>query len=198
MPLIKIHHPKGAIEPHQKTQLAQAFTTLLLKIEGAQDSPGARTLAYVIFQEISHSDWYVGGEQDNSFQVGLERLIVEVMVPEASTTQAFKGDIHRGIQEALAKALNWKLHDLSGINAWVIIKEVPEGHWGANGETFGLGKIMEFAQAAPDIERGTFVKAYFKAKAALYATAGFPIGASGLFVKTAVKPSTSILKKDSK
>jgi phenylpyruvate tautomerase PptA (4-oxalocrotonate tautomerase family) len=182
MPLIRIHHPANRFDAEQKQRLAERLTQLLLQIEGGHDTPAGRTLAYVVFVDVAKDQWFVGGRSDSTFQVGDERILVEVTVPEASTSQHYKSRIHAEINAALADVLAW-LPERAQMNAWVIVNEVAEGHWGANGATYGLAQIVAYAGAGMpvDIERGNFVKTYFKAKAGAYQAAGYPVDVSGLY-----------------
>jgi phenylpyruvate tautomerase PptA (4-oxalocrotonate tautomerase family) len=196
MPLIRIQHRTDLFSREQKQQLAERLTQLLLDVEGGHDTPAGRTLAYVVFVDVPGDQWFVGGRSDTTYQIGNERILVDVTVPEASTSQSHKTRIHRAINAALAEVLGW-LPDTPQMNAWVIVHEVAEGHWGANGSTFGLAQIAVFAGAATDtdtdtgtgtganvpadLERNTFVKSYFKAKASAYQSAGYPVDVSGLY-----------------
>ena len=183
MPLIRVQYPVEAFSEPQKAALAEQLTKILLTIEGGNDTKEARTLAYVVFSPLSGQNFFVGGRNDSAHHVGEQRMIVDVTVPEASTTQTLKSEIHRQVNAAIAQVLGWTKNE-AGINAWVIVHEIPEGHWGTNGETFGLARIVAYAKAPPEPVRMKFVQAYFKAKAKLLAFADFPDDTSGLMRRT--------------
>ena len=63
MPLLRVTHQVGAFTDTQKAQLAEEFTHAILVAEIGNDNPTARSLAFVIFQEIDpKTSWFVGGK----------------------------------------------------------------------------------------------------------------------------------------
>ncbi len=61
----------------------------------------------------------------------------------------------------------------------VIIDEVPEGNWGARGQTINLAMIADTVGLAKTGERFRSVHAYIDATARVYATADYPADTSG-------------------
>ena len=56
----------------------------------------------------------------------------------------------------------------------VIIDEVPEGNWGARGQTISLAMIADTVGLAKTGERFRSVRAYIDATARVYAAADYP------------------------
>ncbi len=184
MPLFHVEYPSGSLLPAQKAALAEKLTHVLLLIEGGADTRGGRELSYVMFREVPADDWYVGGSSGPEFVAAGGKFIVNLTVPEAATSQTFKEDIHAKVNAVFAEVLGWK-DPQDGFSAWVMIREMPEGSWGARGQTYTLERIARHAAVPPDPARRQFVKAYFEAKGVMYGRAGFPAHTSGLY-----KPST--------
>ena len=67
-----------------------------------------------------------------------------------------------------------------GANVLVIIDEIPEGNWGARGETISLAMIADTVGLAKTSERFKWVRAYFDAKARARAAANYPPDTGGL------------------
>jgi len=67
-----------------------------------------------------------------------------------------------------------------GGSVQVIIDEVAEGNWGANGKTISLASIAETVGLPKNGERFQWVRAYFDAKARQLAAAGYPADLGGL------------------
>ncbi|MDI1245894.1 MAG: tautomerase family protein [Rhodoferax sp.] len=185
MPLFQVEYPSGSLSAPQKSALAEKLTHLLLLIEGGADTPGGRELSYVLFREVPAEDWYVGGSSGPQYVAPGGKFIINLTIPEASTTQSFKEDIHTKVNAALAEVLGWNSPQ-DGMSAWVMVREMPEGSWGANGQTYTLERIAKHAAVPADPLRRQFVQGYFTAKGTLYGKAGFPADTSGLY-----KPSTN-------
>jgi hypothetical protein len=67
-----------------------------------------------------------------------------------------------------------------GANVLVIIDEVPEGNWGARGQTISLAMIADTVGLPKNGERFKWVRAYFDAKARSRAAANYPADTGGL------------------
>lgn len=182
MPMIRIFHPEGAITREKKDRLAEQLTQLLLMIEGGIDKREGREIAFVVFQGVPTGDWYVGGRSDDTYAAPGGRFVIEVTVPEAATSQVAKTQIHQDVNRLFREALDWR-SETDGLNAWVIVHEVPEGHWGAQGLTFTLGRTAKYTGVQQEPARIEYIKSYFTAKGKAYQAAGYPADVSGLYRK---------------
>jgi len=148
----------------------------------AKDKREAYEIAFVLFHAIPKGDWYIGGHADNTCAATGSRLVVEVSLPEATTNQTAKRQTHQRINDLLGKALGWP-PECGGLNVWVIITKVSEGHWGAQGVTFTLERMAQHTGVEPDPTRIGYVKSYFKVKAKAFESACYPPDTAGLFRK---------------
>jgi phenylpyruvate tautomerase PptA (4-oxalocrotonate tautomerase family) len=180
--MIKITHPEGTITREQKDWLAEHLTHVLLTVEGGVDVREGREIAFVLFQSVPEGDWYVGGRADDTYAAPGGRFVIDVTLPEASTNQTAKTQVHQDINSLFSEALGWP-SEKDGLNAWVLINEVPEGHWGAQGVTYTLGRMAKQTGVQQDPGRIDYIKSYFTAKGKAYQVAGYPTDVSGLFRK---------------
>ena len=67
MPMVQLTHVKGALSDAQKEQLSERMTQVLLMIEGEADTPGGRSIAWVLFNEVEPTTWAVGGRFDGTY-----------------------------------------------------------------------------------------------------------------------------------
>jgi len=146
---------------------------VLVAGEVGVDNPAGRKGAHILFQELdTKTEWFVGGKPDTNAPVG-GRFILEVLYVEGAATQSDKSVVHTKMNEAVACVL--------GVNAsfpsratdwWVIIREVPEGDWGASGQTVGVRQANALLGGAP--ERAGYFEQVLAAKKRAKAAHGYP------------------------
>jgi phenylpyruvate tautomerase PptA (4-oxalocrotonate tautomerase family) len=175
MPLVRVTMVEGSLNEDQRAQLADEMTGVLLLIEGGVDNPQGRSIAYVIFEEIAAKDWYVGGKVDDTYVYAGGRFIFNVTVPQGSCNQDRKNAVHKAVNDALFKVLGVAPEGRAGSSAWVLINEVPEGHWGAMGRMVGIRRISQLAQMSPD--RAEYFEPLLAALKRMHEANGYPAGA---------------------
>ena len=90
MPLLRVTHQAGAFTDAQKAQLAEEFTHAILIGEQGVDNDTARSVAYVIFDEIdAKTSWFNAGKIEASPPSG-GRFIFDVTYPYGAANQAAK------------------------------------------------------------------------------------------------------------
>ncbi|MDM0032336.1 tautomerase family protein [Variovorax sp. J22P271] len=180
MPIIHLQHPAGALDATRKAALAQRLTDVLLTMEGGAKTHGGLAFASVIFTEVPAGDWWVGGKSDATFVTAPGQFLARVSIPEGYMNQAHKSEVHQGVNDAIVKTMDGPPSAHQGASILVILDEVPEGNWGARGQTISLAGIAETVGLPKDGERFGWVRDYFDAKARQYAAAGYPADAGGL------------------
>ncbi len=179
MPVITIDYPKGKFTPTERDELAESMTQVILQIEGGADTPEGRSIAWVKFNEIDQSDWYIGGDNGSGFEGAAGKFFVELNVPEGSMDQSRKSQCHKAIFDVLLNATNTKDVENAAQSIFVQIVEWPEGHLAANGRTSSLLGIAKVAGIPADHPLLRFPRAYFEAKDRLYDLAEFPKKTAG-------------------
>ena len=178
MPLLRVTHQAGAFTDAQKDQLAEALTHAILVAEIGNDNPMARSLAYVIFQEIDpKTSWFVGGKiQETAPQGGY--FIFDVIYPFGAATQAAKTQLHNDINDITARVLNVDGTFPNRAGDWVLIHEITEGNWGVSGQTMRIKDIHSVTQGSPD--RIDYFVPLLAAQKRMFEEYGYPVGAPGL------------------
>src|SRR5579883_996681 len=175
MPLLRVTHQAGAFTDTQKVQLAEALTHAILVAEIGNDNPTARSLAYVIFQEIDpKTSWFVGGKlQETAPQGGY--FIFDVVYPFGAADQAAKTQLHKDINDIVARVLNVDGTFPNRAGDWVLIHEITEGNWGVSGQTMNIKDIHAVTQGSP--ERLDYFVPLLAAQKRLHEAHGYPVGA---------------------
>ncbi len=179
MPMVTVHHVRGALDATQKEALAEEMTHVLLTIEGGEDTEAGRSLAWVRFQEVDNDDWYVGGTTGAKYVSAAGKFLVIVTVPEGSMEKTRKSQVHAAVNASILKITGTTDVPGAGRSAWVHVIEIPEGHWGTSGKTAGVMGIARIVGLAPQSPLLDYPRAYFDAKDRLYDAAGFPPDAAG-------------------
>ena len=174
MPMVQVTMRKGALTPEQKEKLTDRLTHVLLMIEGGTDNPAGRAIAWTIYKEIDPGDWAIGVKFDGTYEAPGGRFLFSITLPEASLSPDRRPLIIEATNTALMETLKLDPEDRLGKSAWVHIHEIPEGHWGAGGEVFGVEKIYHVWGVQDDGERMAYIKSYLEAKERARADAFFP------------------------
>jgi phenylpyruvate tautomerase PptA (4-oxalocrotonate tautomerase family) len=172
MPLLRVTHQRGAFTAAQKDQLAEELTAAILVAEVGADTPAGRAVAYVLFDEVdARNAWYVGGKPDLDPPKG-GRLLFDVVYPFGAAPQVDKTALHARINAIVARTL-----DVDGTfpqrgSDWVLIHEVPDGNWGASGQTIGIREINQVAGGSP--ERAGYFEPLLAAQKRMHDAHGYP------------------------
>jgi phenylpyruvate tautomerase PptA (4-oxalocrotonate tautomerase family) len=136
MPLVEITVPAGFLPGPEKQTLIKELTTAVLKAEGVPDSARARLLTWILIHEAARGSWAIAGEPPADL-----RFLVRVTVPVGAVSLARKRrmglEIHRLLSKTAGKTLGFD-------EAWIIVQEVPDGHWTADGKILQLKDLTAF------------------------------------------------------
>jgi phenylpyruvate tautomerase PptA (4-oxalocrotonate tautomerase family) len=179
MPMATVHYVKDAITPAQKEALGEEMTNVLLMIEGGQDTPGGRSIAWVMFNELDPSDWFIGGKTDNTYVAAAGKFLVVVAVPEGSMTKERKSMVHEEVNNVFLRLSGTEDVEGAGRAVWVQVNEIPEGHWGTSGKTagvMGIAMVAGLSRKSPILD---YTRAYLDAKGRMYDLADYPAEAAG-------------------
>jgi phenylpyruvate tautomerase PptA (4-oxalocrotonate tautomerase family) len=177
MPMIEVHHRPGDLTQAQKADLAERLTHVLLEIEGGEDTPAGRLIAWVKFHPVEANDWAIGGSFGDEMIANPGRFLFTVTVPEGSLSQERKSQVHEMVDAELHAALGIPMPAMADRkpSVWVMIKEMNEGNWGGMGRTFKLKDISTFVGGDPNEgpirERST---RYLAARTAMRTHFGYP------------------------
>jgi phenylpyruvate tautomerase PptA (4-oxalocrotonate tautomerase family) len=165
MPQIEIHLPKGAITAEAKTTLIEKATKLLLKMEGAPETPESLGITWCYVREYAPEDIAVGGKP-------LTYPVYRVVLTVPQGVTGFHGPAMKERREAMVRKTSELILAAEGAEpthanlgrVWVQIIEVADGFWGGFGE---IAELMDIAtyMGAPIVrnptERGKRSRAAF-------------------------------------
>jgi phenylpyruvate tautomerase PptA (4-oxalocrotonate tautomerase family) len=141
MPMIELTYPKGALSAEAREKVLEDLATRLLAAERAPDTEFFRSITWVYANEIDPEALAVGGRPG-----GEPRFRVQVTVPEGALSDRRKGELVAAVDSAVSEAAG--LGEGDGLRVWTLIRDVPEGNWGAAGEQVRYQQLVELAQAA--------------------------------------------------
>ena len=140
MPMLELTYPKGAIAPDAREELLEELATKMLAAEKAPDTEFFRSITWVYANEIEPEMLAVGGRPG-----GEPRFRVQVTVPEGALSDRRKGILVDSFNQAVLRAAG--LDESEGIRVWTVIREVPDGNWGAAGQQVRYQQLVEAAAA---------------------------------------------------
>ena len=138
MPMIELTYPKGAIPADAREGLLDDLATRLLAAEKAPDTEFFRSITWVYANEIDAPDLAVGGRPG-----GDARFRVQVTVPDGALSDRRKGILVDSVNEVVLEAAG--LPESEGLRVWTLIREVPDGNWGAAGQQVRYKQLVEIA-----------------------------------------------------
>ena len=118
----------------------------MLAAEQAPDTEFFRSITWVYANEIEPETLAVGGRPG-----GEPRFRIQVTVPEGALSDRRKGVLIDSFNQAVLRATG--LPESEGLRVWTVIREVPDGNWGAAGQQVRYQQLVE-AAAAEREQRG--------------------------------------------
>jgi phenylpyruvate tautomerase PptA (4-oxalocrotonate tautomerase family) len=139
MPMIELTYPQGALDAEAKETLVDELATKLLSREGAPDTDFFRSITWVYVNEVPAGSLAVGGRDTDAEP----RFRVQVTVPEGALSERRKAGLVADVHEVVSAAAG--LGEAESLHVWTLIRDVPEGNWGAAGQ---LVRFQQLAEAA--------------------------------------------------
>ena len=145
MPIIDFTYPQGALEPDAREALVGELTTALLRAERAPDTDFFRSITWVHVHALPDEDVFAAGRP-----VSEPHFRVEVTVPEGALSERRKQEFVSEATRVLLEASG--LGEADGLRVWVLIREVPDGNWGAAGQVVRFEQLRQAAAAEREAE----------------------------------------------
>jgi phenylpyruvate tautomerase PptA (4-oxalocrotonate tautomerase family) len=140
MPTILIKVPQGAFPGEQRTRLAKKVNDAAALCEQMPDEPRKRFLNWVTVEEVAHGLFTCGGSDATDRVIP---CIAVVYLPAGVLDGAFRARYVAAMHAAFSASL--APDEKRQIASSVILHEVPDGQWGANGNVW---RLPDFAKAA--------------------------------------------------
>lgn len=152
MPMIDLTMPRGALDNDAKAGLMRELTHTLLKWEGA--APGNEAAESIAWTFVHEPELVTVAGRSSE----LPRYRVVVGVPEGSLDDRTREGLVVEVTDQVLRAESGGKEPVpaDARRVWVIVNEIPDGHWGGGGHIVRLTDIMTFAGASEkDILRRT-------------------------------------------
>ena len=162
MPFIRVNCPRHALTAEQKTQLAPLLVEALISQEIDPVTEIGRAATALMFNEIEEPNCFPGGvplveHADRTF------WIVEAVVAASFFNQARRDAMQKAVAKAFVQTLgdDGSVLDREGVpispayltRLHTVIIEIPEGSWGAGGQTIDTEKISKLIGATQGPKR---------------------------------------------
>lgn len=142
MPMMELTIAKGALGTVRATELVDKLTRLILKWEGAPDTPLARSIAWGFLNEVE--DIRVDGKSRGN---GDAAYRVYVTVPAGALSDRRKTGLVEDVTAAILDEEGSENNERNRMRVFCVIQEVPDGNWGAGGRIYRLADIAAAVNA---------------------------------------------------
>jgi phenylpyruvate tautomerase PptA (4-oxalocrotonate tautomerase family) len=143
MPLMDLTYPAGAISADILDELSEALTTVLLHAERAPDTDLFRTITWLHVHELPPSAVRAAGRP-----VPEPVFRLEVTVPDGALSDRRKQELVAEATRVISAAAG--LGEADAMRIWVLIREVPDGNWGAAGAVIRFEQLRQMAASERD------------------------------------------------
>lgn len=140
MPNIFIKVPGGVFDAVELDNIARGVSDAACAAEGIPDNPDQRMLTWVMIEEIKAGHVFSGGQK---IVPDLIPVVVQFHAPEKVLDEDRRVIAADGVHTAIVSAVN-RAKQASILTSCMLL-DVPDGHWGAQGQIWMIG---QFAQAA--------------------------------------------------
>lgn len=138
MPIMDLTYPAGALARDARERLAEELTTVLLRAERAPDTDFFRSVTWLYLHELPADSVLAAGRP-----VEAPTFRLDVTVPAGALSDRRKEEL---VKEATARLLDAAgLTEADGLRAFVLIRDVPEGNWGAAGNVVHFEQLRQAA-----------------------------------------------------
>lgn len=140
MPNIHIRIPKGSFSGAYRADLVRRINDAAANAEQIPPEPHKRMLCWVLIDEVADGAWTCGGI-DMTAQ--LLPCVATVYVPAGvlndATRAQYVQELHKAFKQSCAA------ENVRQVASSVVLREVNDGCWGANGS---IWRLPQFAKAA--------------------------------------------------
>ncbi|MFL5908734.1 MAG: 4-oxalocrotonate tautomerase family protein [Solirubrobacterales bacterium] len=144
MPRLDLTITADVLQEDSKQQLMRDLGATLLHWEGAPDTDFFRSITWAHLHELpAEAIQTPDGEAE-------PHAIVDVTVPEGALSERRKAGIVEDATKLVLEATGWAPE--VGVRVWVMIRDVPDGNWGAAGQVVQFAQLREAAKAEREQE----------------------------------------------
>lgn len=140
MPNILIKVPQGSLTGEQRALLCEEITKVAIAVEQIGNDPRQRSLCWTLVEEVASGSWTCGG-----MDVSADALpcIILVKVPAGVLNDSMKSEYVQHLHQAVSRSR--APDDLRLLMTSIILDEVRDGSWAANGVIWHLSDFVRAA-----------------------------------------------------
>jgi phenylpyruvate tautomerase PptA (4-oxalocrotonate tautomerase family) len=144
MPKLELTIPKESLSGEAQEELARDLGAALLRWEGAPDTDFFRSITW------AHVHALPASSMQTPDGVADPHAVIEISVPEGALSEKRKAGLVEETTKIVLEATGWDPE--ASWRVWTLIRDVPEGNWGAGGQVVRFQQLREAAQAERDQE----------------------------------------------
>jgi phenylpyruvate tautomerase PptA (4-oxalocrotonate tautomerase family) len=144
MPKLELTIPAESLSGDAQEELARDLGAALLRWEGAPDTDFFRSITW------AHVHALPAGSMQTPDGVADPHAVIEISVPEGALSEKRKAGLVEETTKIVLEATGWDPE--ASWRVWTLIRDVPEGNWGAGGQVVRFQQLREAAQAERDQE----------------------------------------------
>jgi phenylpyruvate tautomerase PptA (4-oxalocrotonate tautomerase family) len=144
MPRLDLTITADVLGEEEKQQLMRDLGATLLRAEGAPNTEFFRSITWTHLHELpAEAIQTPDGVAD-------PHAIIDVSVPEGALNDERKARLVEEATKVILDATGWGPE--AGVRVWTLIRDVPEGNWGAAGQIVQFQQLVAAAKAEREQE----------------------------------------------
>src|SRR5262245_29747680 len=144
MPKLDLTITADTLSDESKQELARELGATLLRWEGAPDTEFFRSITW------AHVHALPAESMQTPDGIADPHAVIEVSVPEGALSENRKAGLVEETTRVVLDATGWD--PKTSWRVWTLIRDVPEGNWGAGGEVVHFQQLREAAKAERERE----------------------------------------------
>jgi phenylpyruvate tautomerase PptA (4-oxalocrotonate tautomerase family) len=144
MPKLELTIPAESLTEDDRQELARDLGGALLRWEGAPDTEFFRSITW------AHVHALPASSMQTPDGVADPHAVIEISVPEGALSERRKAGLVEETTKIVLEATGWGQE--AGVRVWTLIRDVPEGNWGAAGQIVHFEQLRAAAKAEREKE----------------------------------------------
>jgi phenylpyruvate tautomerase PptA (4-oxalocrotonate tautomerase family) len=144
MPKLELTIPAESLSDPDQQTLARDLGAALLRWEGAPDTEFFRSITWAHVHALPAEAMQTpDGAAD-------PHAVIEISVPDGALSERRKAGLVEETTKLVLEATGWDPE--ASWRVWTLIRDVPEGNWGAGGQVVHFRQLREAAKAEREQE----------------------------------------------
>jgi phenylpyruvate tautomerase PptA (4-oxalocrotonate tautomerase family) len=144
MPKLELTIPAESLSDQAQGEVAHDPGAALLRWEGAPDTEFFRSITW------AHVHALPASAMQTPDGVADPHAVIEISVPDGALSEKRKAGLVEETTKLVLEATGWDPE--ASWRVWTLIRDVPEGNWGAGGQVVRFQQLREAAKAEREQE----------------------------------------------